>query len=147
MHRCNTASTKIPSNLWVIWEGSISFQEISYAGKPQVVSRYILSNLWQKMWKSMHCTSCTAVTVESDIITNGRNISIWTKIVFWLLQISPLLRFINLPEKDIKVTFIFFRSDMKLIFSLRILSFLSLGSSLKRSLSFKDSCNQVLSFC
>ena len=52
-------------------------------------------------------------------------------------KISPLLRFINLPEKDIKVTFIFFRSDMKLIFSLRILSFLLLGSSLKRSLSFK----------
>jgi len=25
---------------------SMSFQEISYAGKPQVVSRYILSNLW-----------------------------------------------------------------------------------------------------
>jgi len=23
-----------------------SFQEISYAGKPQVVSRYIISNLW-----------------------------------------------------------------------------------------------------
>jgi hypothetical protein len=26
--------------------GYISFQEISYGGKPQVVSSYILSNLW-----------------------------------------------------------------------------------------------------
>jgi hypothetical protein len=26
--------------------GNISFQEISHAGKPQDVSRYILSNLW-----------------------------------------------------------------------------------------------------
>ncbi len=42
----NTALKKIPSNLWVVCVGSISFQEISYAGKPQVVSRYILSNLW-----------------------------------------------------------------------------------------------------
>ena len=40
----NTA-LKIPSNLWVVRIGNISFQEISYAGKPQVVSRYILSNL------------------------------------------------------------------------------------------------------
>ncbi len=42
---------KIPSNLWVVWVGSISFQETSYASKPQVVSRYILSNLWlQQNW-------------------------------------------------------------------------------------------------
>ncbi len=34
------------SNLCVVWVGNISFQEISYACKPQVVSRYILSNLW-----------------------------------------------------------------------------------------------------
>jgi len=46
MHRCQHSFKKIPSNLWVVRVGSISFQEISYAGKPQVVSRYILSNLW-----------------------------------------------------------------------------------------------------
>ena len=28
------------------WVGCISFQEISYTGKPQVVSSYILPNLW-----------------------------------------------------------------------------------------------------
>ncbi len=39
---------KIPSNLWVVCIGSNSFQEISHAGKPQIVSRYILSNLWSK---------------------------------------------------------------------------------------------------
>ncbi len=42
----NAALKKIPSNLWVVRVLSISFQEISYAGKPQVVSTYILSNLW-----------------------------------------------------------------------------------------------------
>ena len=46
MHRCQHSFKKIPSNLWVVWVGNISFQEIFYAGKPQVVSRYILSNLW-----------------------------------------------------------------------------------------------------
>ncbi len=40
----NTA-LKIPSNLCVVWVGYIGFQEISYAGKPQVVSSYILSDL------------------------------------------------------------------------------------------------------
>jgi hypothetical protein len=34
-----TAFKKIPSNLWVVRVGNISFQDISYAGKPQVVSR------------------------------------------------------------------------------------------------------------
>ncbi len=45
----NAALKKFPSNLRVVREGPNSFQEISYAGKPQVVSRYILSNLrwWQ----------------------------------------------------------------------------------------------------
>ncbi len=37
---------KNPSNLGVVQVGYISLQEISYAGKPQVVSSYILSNLW-----------------------------------------------------------------------------------------------------
>jgi hypothetical protein len=41
----NTALKNIPSNLWVVWVGSIIFQEISYAGKPQVVSRYFKSML------------------------------------------------------------------------------------------------------
>jgi len=41
----NTALKKNTSNLLVVRVGNISFQEISYAGKPQVVSRYILSNL------------------------------------------------------------------------------------------------------
>jgi hypothetical protein len=41
----STQLKKIPSNLWVVRVGFISFQEISYAGKPQVVSRYILSTL------------------------------------------------------------------------------------------------------
>ncbi len=40
----NTA-LKNPSSLWVVCVGSNSFREISYAGKPQVVSSYILSNL------------------------------------------------------------------------------------------------------
>jgi len=42
----NAALKKFPSNLRVVREGPNSFQEISYAGKPQVVSRYILSTLW-----------------------------------------------------------------------------------------------------
>jgi hypothetical protein len=41
----STQLKKIPSNLWVVYVGSKSFLEISYAGKPQVVSSYILSNL------------------------------------------------------------------------------------------------------
>jgi hypothetical protein len=45
MHRCQHGFKKIPSNLCIVPVGSISFQEISYAGKPQVASRYILSNL------------------------------------------------------------------------------------------------------
>ncbi len=35
-----------PLNLWLVQVGNISFQEISCAGKSQVASRYILSNLW-----------------------------------------------------------------------------------------------------
>ncbi len=46
MRRCQYSFKKIPSNLWVVWVGYTSFQEISYAGKPQLVSKYILSNLW-----------------------------------------------------------------------------------------------------
>ena len=46
MHRCQHSFKKITSNLWVVHIGSVSFQEISYIGKPQVVSKYILSNLW-----------------------------------------------------------------------------------------------------
>ncbi len=42
----NTALKKIPSNVRVVRVGYISFEEISYARKPQVVCRYILSNLW-----------------------------------------------------------------------------------------------------
>jgi hypothetical protein len=42
----STQIKKISSNLLVVRVGYISFQEISYPGKPQVVSRYILSNLW-----------------------------------------------------------------------------------------------------
>ncbi len=45
MHRCQHSFKKIPSILWVVQVGYISFQEISYPGKPQVVSSYILSNL------------------------------------------------------------------------------------------------------
>jgi hypothetical protein len=41
MHRCQHSFKKIPSNLWVVRVGSNSFQEISYAGKPQVVSSQI----------------------------------------------------------------------------------------------------------
>jgi hypothetical protein len=37
----------IPWNIWVVHIRSISSQEISYTGKPQVVSRYILSNIWE----------------------------------------------------------------------------------------------------
>ncbi len=47
MHRCQH-SFKNPSNLWVVCVGSNSFHEISYAGKPKVVSSYIISNLWIK---------------------------------------------------------------------------------------------------
>ncbi len=49
---------KILSNVCVVRGGYISFQEISYAGKPQVVSSYILSNLClafkKKRWKHDH---------------------------------------------------------------------------------------------
>ncbi len=55
MQRCQHSFKKIPSNLWVVHVGSISFQEISYAGKPQVLSRYILSNLWADAIKPMAC--------------------------------------------------------------------------------------------
>ncbi len=48
----STQLKKIPSNLWVVSVGSNSFQDISYAGKPQVVSRYILSNLWVGLTKT-----------------------------------------------------------------------------------------------
>ncbi len=41
MHRCqNSLKNSFKSMSWYI-----SFQEISFAGKPQVVSRYSLSNL------------------------------------------------------------------------------------------------------
>ncbi len=46
MHRCQHSFKKNHSNLWVVHVGSNSFLEISYAGKPQAVSRYSLSNLW-----------------------------------------------------------------------------------------------------
>ncbi len=45
----NTALKIIPSKLWVVRVGTNSFQEISYAGKSQVLSSYILSNLWEKI--------------------------------------------------------------------------------------------------
>jgi len=38
MHRYQHSFKKIPSKLWVVWVGYISFQEICYAGKPQVES-------------------------------------------------------------------------------------------------------------
>jgi hypothetical protein len=44
----STQLKNIPSNLWVVRVGSNIFQGISYAGKPQVVSRYFLSNLWSQ---------------------------------------------------------------------------------------------------
>ncbi len=50
MHRCQHSFKNIPSNLWVVRVGSNSFQGISYAGKPQVVSRCILSNLWSNIY-------------------------------------------------------------------------------------------------
>ncbi len=40
----NTALKISFKNLWVVCIGSISFQEISFAGKPQVVSRFILTS-------------------------------------------------------------------------------------------------------
>jgi hypothetical protein len=46
---------EIPSNLWVVLLGSISFQEISYAGKPQVEYRYIYT------FKSMTTDNCVAI--------------------------------------------------------------------------------------
>ena len=36
---------KNPSNLWVVCIGSDSFQGISYAGKPQVVSSYSFKSM------------------------------------------------------------------------------------------------------
>ncbi len=46
MPRCQHSLLKNLSNLCIVWVGNISFQEISNAGKPKVVSRYILTNLW-----------------------------------------------------------------------------------------------------
>ncbi len=42
MHICQHSFKKIPSNLWVVRVGYISFQEISYIGKVVI----ILSYLW-----------------------------------------------------------------------------------------------------
>ncbi len=51
----STQLKKIPSNIWVVHVGSNSFPGISYPGKPQVVSRYILSNLWYQWWYNLFC--------------------------------------------------------------------------------------------
>jgi len=53
MRRCQHSFKKIPSNLRVVCAGSNSFQGISYVGKPQVVSSFILSNLWASWAKLM----------------------------------------------------------------------------------------------
>ncbi len=45
MHRCQHSFKKIPSDLCVDHEGSDSFQGISYAGKPQVVSSYSFKSM------------------------------------------------------------------------------------------------------
>jgi hypothetical protein len=45
----NTAFKKFLQIYEFFWVGQISFQDISYAGKPQVVSSYILSNLWRQL--------------------------------------------------------------------------------------------------
>jgi hypothetical protein len=66
----NTA-LKIPSNLWVVRVGYISFQEISYAGKPQVVSSYILSNLQSQILDATYFprTSLNIVTLKNNAWT------------------------------------------------------------------------------
>ena len=71
MHRCQHSFKIIPSILWVVLVGYISFQEISYAGKPQVVSSCILSNLW--VWPSFHQT-------RHKVFNSNLNLSrLWNK--------------------------------------------------------------------
>ncbi len=85
---------KILSNLWVVQVRSISFQEISYAGKPQVVSRYILSNLW--------CHTCWLlhpfIILLSAIILNVVILSVVTSV----FQPCPS----SLPECSCKIRFL-----------------------------------------
>jgi hypothetical protein len=47
MKQTTQAARSVKQSIFLkcLWVGYISFQEISYEGKPQVVSRYILSNL------------------------------------------------------------------------------------------------------
>jgi hypothetical protein len=40
------ACVRLNASMALVHNGLTRFQGISYAGKPQVVSRYILSNLW-----------------------------------------------------------------------------------------------------
>ncbi len=69
MHRCQHSFKKIPSNPWVVCIESKSFQGISYAGKPQVVSRYILSNLC--------CTHCDNALHFLTLSKNTNSAKIW----------------------------------------------------------------------
>jgi hypothetical protein len=62
--------------MWVVCIGSNSFQGISYAGKPQVVSSYILSNLcvWQ----------CQALGYNStEFITTVKSFKVQAPVALW----------------------------------------------------------------
>ncbi len=74
MHTCQHSFIKSFKSM----VGSISFQEISYAGKPQVVSSYILSNLCAYLpillavW--MGCQSCDCLLNKKEPITLQQSI-------------------------------------------------------------------------
>jgi hypothetical protein len=88
MHRCQHSFNKIPSNLWVVRVGSNSFQGISFAAKPQVVSRYILKFMKQTLtFKG----TFTEVILKSDAILRG----MFLLKMFWI-EISTLGMFVFL---------------------------------------------------
>ncbi len=88
MHRCQQSFKKFPSDLWVVHVGSNSFWEISCAGKPQVVSRYILSNLWEIL-----SSFCDNKPVLNDVLWSlSRNAwTHWSYHIFSILDTYSLI--------------------------------------------------------
>ncbi len=113
----NTA-LKNPSNIWVVRVGSNSFQEISCAGKPQVVSSYILSNLWtclnQKKQESsqnldhgligsMHfcCTNTPDHTYQVKIL---KNCAFFCAITLSITTLSLMALYVTLSLTTLSIT-------------------------------------------
>ncbi len=71
MNRCQQSFKKIPSNLWVVCIGSNSFQGISYAGKPQVVSSYSFKSMFTTLLFFKTCNAATDDCVTLDLAGNA----------------------------------------------------------------------------